>query len=732
MFKEIYKSCGEVKEEMELPYELGLRTGDTSAKERKKIKTSAPDLLITTPESLHVMLSQKNYSDYFSDLEMIVVDEWHELIGSKRGVLVELALSRLKTVQPNLMIWGISATIGNLEQAQQILLGHHFDKSVLVKADIEKKMVFKTVFPDELEILPWAGHLGLKMAPKVVEIIAQNNTTLIFTNTRGQAEVWYRTLLETEPELAGLIALHHGSLGSDIRNWVEEQLHLGKLKAVVCTSSLDLGVDFRPVDTVVQIGSAKGVARCIQRAGRSGHRPNSTSTLYFIPTHSLEIIEGSAIRQAKENNQLEERLPYIRSFDVLIQYLVTLAVGGGFVEENIYKEVKSTVCFESITHEEWKKCIYFLVEGGETLGAYNEFRKLYKDGDGIYRMINRKQSMRYRMNIGTIVSTGMLNVKFKNGKRIGVMEEWFISRMEVGDGFWYGGQSLIFLGIKDMDAFVKKGTSKKGNIPSFLGGRMPLSTALAKNIQNKIHTYQTQGGVDDELKFLAPLFDYQEAQSCLPKNNELLIEKLNLKDGCHVVVYPFEGRFVHEGMSSIIASRISRIKKISFSIAMNDYGFELLSDQDIPIEEALAQDLFSPNNLSQDILKTVNLPEMAKRKFRDIAVISGLVFNGFPGKNPKAKHLQASAQLFFKVFDEFDNNNLLFKQAFEEVLEFQLEFARLQKAFEIISKQKIRLVKPKQPTPFSFPILVDGIREKFSNEDLLSRITRMQKETEWN
>lgn len=724
--KEIYRATQAVQDELELPYTVALRTGDTSTAERKKQKEKAPDLLITTPESLHVLFTQKSYSKYFENLEMIVIDEWHELVGNKRGVLVELALSRLKAICPKLMIWGVSATIGNLLESKKILLGDKDKSAVMVSSDQEKSLDIQTVFPDDIETLPWAGHLGLKMVAKVIEIIEANNSTLIFTNTRGQAEVWYKKIIQEAPQLAGLLALHHGSLGMDTRLWVEENLHLNKLKAVVCTSSLDLGVDFRPVDTVIQIGSAKGIARFMQRAGRSGHHPEATSRIFFVPTNSLEIVEGAAIRQAIKDKVLEDRIPYVRSFDVLVQYLVSLSISEGFGLE-IFHEIKGTHCFASMTEEEWFKVLQFITEGGSSLGAYTEFRKVYKDPKGVYRISDQRIARRHRMNIGAIVSEALLNVKYKNGKKLGVIEEYFISRLNNGDSFWYTGRNLVLMHIKDMDVIVRPGTGKGGAIPSFMGGRMPLSTTLAKNIQDKIHKFSMGDIKDDaELKFLAPLFELQAERSIVPKQNQLLIEKYFLKDGCHLCIFPFEGRFVHEGMSTILAARIARIKPITFSIAMNDYGFELLSDQDIPIEEALQQDLFSSKGLYEDIQKTVNTIELARRKFRNISVISGLVFNGFPGKQAKSKHLQASSRMFFQVFEEFEKDNLLFKQAFDEALIFQLEYARLLKTFERIEKQKIVLTYPAKPTPFSFPILVDGFnRERLSTEDLAARIEKM-------
>lgn len=723
--KEIELATKRVVEDLELPYKIALRSGDTTTKERAEQKKNAPNALITTPESVHVLLSQKGYPDYFKNLQFVVVDEWHELMGSKRGVQTELAISRLLALNPDLIVWGISATIGNLEQAKDILLGESKLGSVLVRANIVKKTKIETVFPDTLEEFPWAGHLGIKLLEKVVKIINVNQSTLIFTNTRSFAEIWYQQLLNVAPDLAGLIAMHHGSLGDEVRHWVEEALHAGRLKAVVCTSSLDLGVDFQPVDTVIQIGSPKGVARMMQRAGRSGHRPGAVSKIYFVPTHSLEIIEGSAIRQAIENQDIESREPYIRSFDVLIQYLVTLAVSEGFNPHEIYQEIIKTHCFNSISTLEWAWCLEFLHHGGKSLGAYDEFQKV-EIINGIYKVTNRRIALRHRFSIGTIVSDSMVKINLMSGKYLGTIEEYFVSRLNPGDTFFFAGMNLEFVKMMEMTAIVRRSNSKKGQVPSYQGGRMPLSSELSNLIRLKVDSYFLRSHGDVEMEFLKPLFETQIRRSHLPKKDELLIEKMQSKNGHHIFIYPFEGRLVHEGMAAILAYRIGQITPITFSLAMNDYGFELLSDQEIPIEKAIKSGVFSAKNLTEDVMHSVNGVEMARRRFRDIAQIGGLVFQGYPGKGLKTRHIQANSQLFFNVFENYEKENLLLLQAYDEALNFQLELGRMTLAFTRINTQKIIIKTLEKPSPFCFPILVDGLsRDKFSNEDREARIQKM-------
>jgi ATP-dependent Lhr-like helicase len=614
-----------------------------------------------------------------------------------------------------------------MEQSLNVLLGNDFKNRSrhIVRANIEKRIEILSIFPDEVERLPWSGHLGIQLLDKVIPIIQQSNSTLLFTNTRSFAEIWYQKILEKAPELSGLIAMHHGSISKELRDWVEDQLHKGKLKAVVCTSSLDLGVDFRPVETVIQVGSPKGVARFLQRAGRSGHQPGAISRIYFLPTNTLELTEAAALREAMQRNIVEDRIPYVRSFDVLIQYLITLAVSDGFDPKRIFEEVKGTVSFSSLSEEEWQWVLSFITTGGEALTAYNEYRKVIVE-NGIFKVENRRIAMKHRLSIGTIVGDNLLYVKFVSGKYLGTIEEYFISSLNTGDVFWFAGKSLELVRIKEMEVHVRKSTRKSGKVPSWQGGRMPLSSQMSEMIRVKIDQSATRTENDDEMKFLRPLMDLQRERSHLPKKGEFLIEYFHSSEGYHVMMYPFEGRFVHEGMAALMAYRIAQIKPITFSIAMNDYGFELLSDQEIPIYEAIETNVLGSENLLKDIQSSINSTEMARRKFRDIAAISGLIFKGLPGKKVKEKHLQSSSQLFFNVFHEYESHNLLLLQAFEEVMDFQLEEARLRAALDRITHQKIIITEPELPTPFAFPIMVDRTREKLTTERLEDRIKKMK------
>ncbi|MEO6851107.1 MAG: DEAD/DEAH box helicase, partial [Mucilaginibacter sp.] len=452
---DIKKAMQEVCDEIGIPWKIATRTGDTPAAEKAALKKKLPEVLLTTPESLHLMLAQKEYPKIFQGLQVVVIDEWHELLGTKRGVQVELGLSKLKNLSPALSkgegaelskkhplgegwggvrIWGISATIGNLEQAADVLLGNDFpaERVKMVRAHVDKKLVIKSVIPENIESYSWSGHIGVRLLPQVIDIVAKSKTTLIFTNTRSQAEIWYHAILDNYPEYAGIMAMHHGSLDNELRNWVEQALHAEALKVVVCTSSLDLGVDFRPVDCVIQVGSPKGVARFMQRAGRSGHHPGAVSRAWFVPTHSLELLEGAALKEGIGKGIFESRDPLLLTMDVLIQYMVTLAVSDGFRANELYKEVISTYAFADLTRKEFNELLDFVTHGGSVLAQYDEFLKVEIE-NGLYIVRNRRVAMRHRLSIGTITSDVSIRVKWLSGKSLGTIEESFISKLNEGD-----------------------------------------------------------------------------------------------------------------------------------------------------------------------------------------------------------------------------------------------------------------------------------------------------------
>ncbi|KPX94465.1 ligase-associated DNA damage response DEXH box helicase [Pseudomonas meliae] len=717
--------------ELDIPWSVGLRTGDTSGSERARQSRRLPSALITTPESLTLLLTRADAQVALSTLKMVVVDEWHELIGNKRGVQLQLALARLRRWNPQLIVWGISATLGNQQHAQQVLIG---DGGVTVQGKIVKDLQVDTLLPPSIERFPWAGHMGLRMLPQVVTEVESSASCLVFTNTRAQSEIWYQALLEARPDWAGLIALHHGSLAREVRDWVERALKEGALKAVVCTSSLDLGVDFLPVERVLQIGSPKGVARLMQRAGRSGHAPGRPSRVTLVPTHSLELVEAAAAHDAVAARMIEPRESPQQPLDVLVQHLVSIALGGGFLPDELLTEVRSAWAYRDLSDEQWQWALAFVRNGGHSLTAYPDYRRAEPDEQGVWRVPDARLARRHRMSVGTIVSEATVNLKYwkkgGGGGSLGSVEEGFIARLKPGDGFLFGGRLLELVRVENMTAYVKRATGKKAAVPRWNGGRMPLSSELADAVVEKFDAAARGEFTSPEMQAIKPLLEVQQQWSGLPQRDTLLAETLKSREGWHLFLYPFAGRHVHLGLGSLLAWRLSQHRPLTFSIAVNDYGLELLSASEIDWAQALRADLFSETDLLADIIASLNAGELALRRFREIARISGLVFSGYPGAAKSNRQLQASSGLFFEVFKQYDADNMLLTQAEQEVLRQELDLQRLELTLRQINSRRLDLHAIKRATPLAFPLLVERFRESLSSEKLADRIARMVRDLE--
>ncbi len=768
---------------------VGIRTGDTSTSERAKQDRRLPTVLVTTPESLALMLAKADWRERTHALRAVIVDEWHELLGSKRGVLLELCLARLRSAKtPSdapLMTWGMSATLGNLDEAMRVLIGPDAamkGNGVLISADIKKDIVIDSLLPDTIVRFPWAGHLGTQMVKKVVAKINEAKSTLIFTNTRSQTELWYQALLNEAPELAGQIALHHGSLDRETRDFVESGIRSGLLRAVVCTSSLDLGVDFRPVEQVLQIGSPKGIARLLQRAGRSGHQPGAKSRVTVVPTHALELVEAAAARNAAMAGRIETRrplgtlgmsaivrsntkvnrahnpspptpLPEVegsaqtkstsadfagltmrgawRALDVLAQHLVSCALGGGFDPDELRAEVETSASFMNLSDEEWQWTLDFVTKGGASLSAYPDFHKVvFDDETKRYVVKDRRIAQRHRLNIGTIVSEASISVQFQGGARLGHVEEDFIARLNPGDAFIFAGRVVEFIRVREMTAYVKRATKKRNLVPRWAGGKIPLSTQLANATRALIAEARRGVYSTPETQLCAPIFTLQNAISALPDEKQFLIETYKDREGWHLFFFPFEGRLVHLGLATLFSYRLAKDEAKTFSISMNDYGFELVSPTEQTLTKEKLHELLDTRNVEADILHGLNAAELAKRQFREIARVAGLIDQGYPGANKSNKQLQMSSGLLFDVFTNYDSENLLLKQAVREVMERQLEATRLQAALLRLRASEVLLKHCERYTPFSFPLMVERLREKLTTEQIEDRVARMVAEIE--
>ena len=714
-------------------WQVAARTGDTPSADRARQERRWPQALVTTPESLSLLLTRADARDVLGGVHTVVVDEWHELLGSKRGVQVQLALARLRRWCPALSVLGLSATLGHLDEAMHALVARA--DGLLVRGRIDKSLRIDTVLPPAAGRFSWAGHLGAQMLAPVVEEIERASTTLVFTNVRSQAEIWYQWLLEQRPQWAGEVAVHHGSLDPSVRAWVEAGLKAGSLKAVVATSSLDLGVDFLPVERVLQIGSAKGVARLLQRAGRSGHAPGRESRVTLVPTNTLELVEAVAARRAALAGRVESRHSPDKPLDVLVQHLVTVALGGGF-DDDMYDEVRSAPAYAGLTRAEFDWALRFCERGGDSLGAYPDYHRIALV-DGRWCVPDRGIARRHRLQVGTIFADASMPVKWLGGGVLGHVEENFIARLKPGDVFVFAGRVLEFVRARDLVAYVRASSRSRGAIPYWGGGRMPLSTELAEAVREVLD--EARSGLaaaapaaqaatvlaEPEMQAAMPMLQAQARLSRLPARDELLVERMRSREGHHVFVYPFAGRNVHIGLAQLLAWRLARGVPNTWSISVNDNGFELLAAREPDLRALDDGSVLAAGDLMADVLASLNSGELAQRRFREIARVAGLVFSGYPGAPKSLKQLQASSGLFYEVFRKYDPANRLLGQAEQEVLSQELELQRLSAALARMAGQHRVTVELKAPSPFALPLMVERLRERLSTEQLKDRLERL-------
>lgn len=711
---------------LELDWRVEIRTGDTSASVRARQQRKLPQALVTTPESLSVLLSYRNAEEQFAGLDAVIVDEWHELLGNKRGVQLQLCLAWLRARRAKLPVWGLSATLGNLDEALQVLLGANPQPAERIAGATAKDLTVRGLCPPSIDRFPWAGHLGLAQLDGVLTYLEQADTSLLFTNTRSQAELWFEAIARARLDWITDIGLHHGSIDRGLRKRLEDGLRTGQFRCVVCTSSLDLGVDFSPVDRVVQVGSPKGIARLMQRAGRSGHRPGASSEILCVPSHAFELVEIAAARRAWSAGRVEARRPLRLCLDVLVQHLVTLAAGPGFRAGAALAEARATHAFAELTEEMFSWCLIFITRGGPVLEHYPQFQRVIERDDGLYRVDDVGIARRHRMAIGTITSDAQMQVRFAKGGSLGSIEETFIARLKPGDVFLFSGRPLELVRVRDLIAYVKPAKTRRNHVPRWYGGRLPLSSELAEEVLTILEEVDAGHYADSELIAVEPVLELQKAQSSLPARDRLLIEHCRSREGDHVFIYPFAGRLAHEGLAAVLAWRIGQRSPATFALSVNDYGLELLSSARLDaLSEVDWRELLSPDRLLDDVLAALNASELARRQFRDIARISGLVFQGYPGRSKTDRQLQASTGLLYDTLQRYDPEHRLLDQARREVLEEQLDIRRLRQVLERAAEQQLRVMSLERFSPLGFPLWVERQRSRLSTEDWRQRVQRM-------
>lgn len=763
--------------DLNLPITIESRTGDTSAALRAKQRERLPNILVTTPESLCLLLTRESppAQELFATLRCVIVDEWHDLLTSKRGSSTELALARLRRWNPNIKLWGMSATLPNSEDALNTLCGvekalgtghwalaksenkPHQGASIsvrrsspqpvensatlvpsvqppvpprtIIRADITRDVEIKAVIPKDLSRLPWAGHLGLKMLPDVLDQLDPSEPTLVFTNTRSQAERWFHAIEFAKPEWKEILALHHGSVDREERERVEAGLKDGSIRIVVSTSSLDLGVDFSPVQKILQIGSPKGIARIVQRAGRANHRPGESSVVHCVPTHALELIETVAAREAFARGDLEPRLAMEHPLDVLAQHMVTCALGGGFKADELFDEVRTAWSYQNLTRSDFDWTLDLVSKGG-VLSHYPQFQRIQQDEHGVWRVQSKRIAQLHRLNVGTITGDATLEIRYMSGKRLGVIDEGFVAGLRPNQKFVFAGKVLALVMIQDLVVLVKPAPGSTTNTPIWAGTRLPISESLAQGIRLALER-AGNGDLDcPELVAAQKLVRTQQRLSKIPRADEVLAETTTTREGTHLFLFPFDGRLVHAGIASLIALRLSRIRKATFSLAVNDYGLELLSSDAFPFEELLTPELFTTDNIAEDVAQSVNMTQLARLAFRDVARVAGLVLQNYPGARRTGKQVQVSSSLIFDVFQDFDPGNLLLHQARREVLDRHFERSRLGRTLERLRTAPMNLIRTHRLTPLSFPLVVERAATTMSSETIVDRLRKMQEQWE--
>ncbi|WP_394680152.1 ligase-associated DNA damage response DEXH box helicase [uncultured Comamonas sp.] len=721
-------------------WQVAMRTGDATSRDKRLTDTGKAQLVVITPESLALLLSHERSREQFSQLRCIVVDEWHELLPSKRGVLLQLNLARIQALAPQAQVWGLSATIGNLQEASDVLLSAwQVQAPALIQDMRPKPFHLHSITPPLGTRMPWAGHLGLANLGEVAKLVFSAPSTIVFTNTRAQAELWHTALASIWPEDAETLAIHHGSLDQGVRQSVEQRLRAGTLRCVVATSSLDLGVDFPAVERVIQIGGARSVARMVQRAGRAKHRPGAAVHVEAVATQAMDLAEFAAVRELAEAQVYERREPLRLCFDVLSQHAMSAALAGGFRPPELLAEVRRTAAFCDLSDAQWQAVLAFLEHGSDSLVQYPQYERLHC-ADGLCQPANTGVVRMHRMSIGTITAHGAVNVQYLRGARLGSVEEAFIARLSPGDVFNFAGRSLVLVRLENQTAWVRRSAEVGLLTPAWAGSLMPMSSSLGERMQQLLSSAAASPAADDapharELQWLQPLLQLQSQRSLVPGADQLLIEQVGNTQAAKAAplfVYPFAGRVAHEGLAVLIATRLAHLQANTFAWACNEIG--LMIQPTLPIDANAVDwaEIFQLDGLDTDLRSAVNFSELARKRFKEIAQIAGLVQSKVPGKKSRAsdRQLQVSASLLFDVLSNYDPEHLLLRQARQEALDQELHLPTMQRLLASIAGRQMALRFPARHTPFSFGLWAESFRGQLSNETWQDKVRRMAAQQE--
>ncbi|SIQ11787.1 ligase-associated DNA damage response DEXH box helicase [Bosea sp. TND4EK4] len=682
--------------EMGLPITIETRTGDTSAAKRTRQIQRPPDILLTTPEQLALLVSHRDAAPFFASLKRIVLDELHALVTSKRGDLLALDLARLKALAPQVSAVGLSATVREPADLQRYLGGAETPAGLVTVAGGAKPRIGLL---DTERRLPIAGHTTQHAMADIYEAIRAHKLTLVFVNTRMQAEFAFQALW-TLNEDSLPIALHHGSLDATQRRKVEAAMAAGRLKAVVCTATLDLGIDWGDVDLVVNLGAPKGASRLMQRIGRSNHRMDEPSQALLVPSNRFEMLECRAALEAVHEAAQDTPAPRLGALDVLAQHVLGVACSDGFQADALYEEVRTAAPYADLTREDFDAVVHFVATGGYALKSYERFAKLRQDKAGLWRASNAKVIQQYRMNVGTIVESTMLKVRLgrsragrpghspvpkaagmlpRGGRVLGEIEEYFAETMVAGDTFVFAGEVLRFEGIHENEALCSRaspGTDPK--VPSYAGGKFPLSTFLAARVRAMLASPELWHSLPEEV---ASWLHAQRLKSRLPQPGELLVETFPRAGRFYLVAYPFEGRLAHQTLGMLLTRRLERARMRPLGFVCNDYGMACwaLGDMSAAIARGALDldDLFAQDMLGDDLEEWLAESALMKRTFRQCAVIAGLIERRFPGQEKNGRQVTMSTDLVYDVLRRHEPDHILLKAARADAATGLLDIRRL-------------------------------------------------------
>lgn len=699
---DVHRSIGRPIDELNLPITYETRTGDTPASKRARQKAKPPQILMTTPESLALLLSYDNAAEYLGNLRYIIIDELHALMHSKRGDLLSLGLARLGSISPHAQRIGLSATLADPETARDWLCG---PEGVIVQAPA-RTMPDVRILKSHARI-PWAGHMALYALPEIYKAISDSGMSIVFVNTRAQAELIFQNLwMINDKNLK--IAMHHGSLEREIRRKVEDKMAGGGLDCVVATSSLDLGLDWAEVDLVIQIGAPKGVSRLLQRIGRSNHRLNEPSSAILVPTNRFEYIECLAARNAILHRELDGVAVKAGGLDVLAQHIYGVACAAPFHADALYKEILQAWPYRNLPRQDFDQVLAFVKDGGYSLQAYDRFKRLSINDRGYYQLSDPRFLRQYRMNIGTIVEAPMLRVKM--GRRtLGLIEEYFINHLSVGDTFLFAGNVVRFDGLHDMSVMVSKTNSDKPKIPSYDGGKLPLSTHLSIRVREFLQDPEKWSDLPDNVGNWLAL---QQGRSGLPGADHLLVETFPRQGRHYMVTYGFAGRNAHQTLGFLLMRRMKRKEYKPLGFVSTDYALIVWSMKP-PADIA---DLFSVDLLGEELHEWLEDTPLLKRTFRENAVIAGLIERRHPGQVKNGRQMTFSSDLIFDVLQSYEPNHILLRAAVQDATGGLIDTGRLSDM--LISMQNKLVVKPlKRVSPLAVPMMLEIARESVSRKD---------------